>query len=142
LFTTYEGHQSRFAFTLALPTVLESNNFTVACFYIQPRFIGVPTEDNFYRAIYLEQRSLKDLVDVIATKSRIEASKVLRTIQINKKGLHILIDDDSVQEIPEGQEMVAEFKEIGLGLSEGQEPGDFEFAETFESEGYELRLLF
>jgi hypothetical protein len=98
------------------------------------------------------QRSLKDLVNGIAMKCGIEATKILRTIRINKQGLTILFDDDTVLELPEQQDMVAEFTEMrpkspmrrewDSVATEIQVDGDIDIANTRQSEGYELRLLY
>jgi hypothetical protein len=98
------------------------------------------------------QRNLADLVNGIATKSGVEPSKVLRTIRINTKGLSILMDDETVVELPEGQDMVAEFRrmrppspmkrEWNSGPTDIQVDGDSEVIHTVQSEGYELRLVF
>jgi len=124
----------------------------VACFYVQPRFVGKPPEDSYYRAVYLMQRTLKDLVNGIAMKCDVEATKVLRTLRINKQGLNIIFDNESVEELPEGQDMVAEFNEIrpkspmrrewDAGPTDVQVDGDIDVATTIQSEGYELRLLY
>ncbi|EOD48106.1 putative cp2 transcription factor protein [Neofusicoccum parvum UCRNP2] len=124
----------------------------VACFYVQPRFVGRPPEDNYYRAVYLMQRTLKDLVNGIAMKCKLEPTKVVRTIRINAKGLAIALDDGDVQEISEGQDMTAEFQEIHAdspmkrewdsGPTDVQVDGDVGVIETTTTSGYELRLLF
>jgi hypothetical protein len=98
------------------------------------------------------QRTLKDLVNGIATKCSVEPTKVLRTLRINKQGLNILLDDDSVVELQEGQDMVAEFiairphspmkREWDSGPTDIQVDGDIDVATTVQSEGYELRLLY
>jgi len=114
--------------------------------------VGKPSEDSYHRAVYLMQRTLKDLVNGIAMKCGVEATKVLRTIRINKQGLNILFDDESVLELPEGQDMVAEFTEMRPKSpmrrewdsvpTEIQVDGDIDVANTMQSEGYELRLLY
>merc|ERR1712230_114832 len=124
----------------------------VACFYVQPRFTGRVPEDNYYRAIYLMQRTLKDLVNGIASKCNVEPTKVLRTLRINKQGLNILLDDESVVELQEGQDMVAEFLEMrphspmkrewDSGPTDVQVDGDIDVATTVQSDGFELRLLY
>lgn len=98
------------------------------------------------------QRTLKDLVNGIATKSNIEPTKVLRTVRVNKAGLNILMDDESVVEIPEGQDMIADFSEMrpqepmkrewDAGPTDIQVDGDVDVISTLQSEGYELRLLY
>jgi len=96
------------------------------------------------------QRTVQDLVNGIAIKSGVEPSKVLRTLRINSKGLTIIVDDETVVELPEGQEMVAEFQELRSHSPMKREwdsgPTDIqvdgEVTQATQSEGYELRLLF
>ena len=126
----------------------------VACFYIQPRVAGHTTGDNFHRALYLYRRTLKDFINAAATKCNIEPTEVLRTFRVSRNGLHILFDDDCIRELPEGQDMTAEFSEIqpdspirptrewDAGPTDVQCDGDLPTAENVSSTGYELRLLF
>ncbi|EUC49729.1 hypothetical protein COCMIDRAFT_22708 [Bipolaris oryzae ATCC 44560] len=126
----------------------------VACFFVQPRLAGRQPEDNYFRAVYLMDRTVKELVTGIAMKLKIEPSKVTRTIRVNQKGLQILMDDDAVSRIPEQQDMTAEFHEIGTppahsmkrewdaGPTDIQVDGDISVTENVHSTGYELRLLF
>ncbi|KAF2399897.1 hypothetical protein EJ06DRAFT_538154 [Trichodelitschia bisporula] len=124
----------------------------IACFYVQPRFVGRPPEDNYYRAVYLMQRNLHDFIHGIAVKCKVEPHKVLRIVRINKQGLNILLDDQSVVELPEGQDMVAEFQEFrshspmkrewDTNPDNVQADGDMDLVNTVQSEGYELRLLY
>ncbi|KAF2144709.1 uncharacterized protein K452DRAFT_145703 [Aplosporella prunicola CBS 121167] len=124
----------------------------IACFYVQPRFAGRPFEDDYYRAVYLMQRTLKDLVNAISMKCNIEPTRVVRTLRVNTKGLSILLDDEAVQELPEGQDFIAEFQEItsqspmkrewDAGPSDIQVDGEVGATETTSTSGYELRLLF
>jgi hypothetical protein len=98
------------------------------------------------------QRTLKDFVNGIAAKCNVEATRVLRTLRINKQGLNILLDDESIVELPEGQDMIAEFfdmrphspmkREWDAGPTDIQVDGDIDVATTVQSEGYELRLLY
>lgn len=120
---------------------------------MQPRIAGKQPEDNYFRAVYLMERTVKALVSGIAMKLRIEPTKVARTIRINQKGLQILLDDEAVQEIPEQQDMTAEFHEIippqpplkrewDAGPTDIQVDGDMPVIENVHSTGYELRLLY
>lgn len=98
------------------------------------------------------QRTAKDLVHAVARKCNIEPTAVLRTLKINKNGLPIFVDDDFVREIPEGQDMVAEFtrihtpsprkREWDAGPTDIQVDGDVSVIENVNSEGYELKLLY
>ncbi|KAE8839073.1 hypothetical protein HRS9139_03456 [Pyrenophora teres f. teres] len=126
----------------------------VACFFVQPRLAGRQPEDNYYRAVYVMSRTVKELVTAIAMKINIEPTKVTRTVRVNQKGLQILMDDEAVNRIPEQQDMSAEFHEIGTppvhsikhdwdtGSKEIQVDGDISVTENVHSTGYELRLLF
>jgi hypothetical protein len=126
----------------------------VACFFVQPRIAGKQPEDNYFRAVYLMERTVKALVASIAMKIDIEPTQVTRTIRVNQKGLRILMDDDAINAMPEQQDMAAEFYEIGTppaqhmkrewdaGPTDIQVDGDISVVENVHSTGYELRLLF
>tara|TARA_R110002003_G_scaffold76_1_gene6978 strand:- start:49170 stop:51050 length:1881 start_codon:yes stop_codon:yes gene_type:complete len=126
----------------------------VACFFVQPRIAGRQPDDNYYRAVYLMERTVKALVSGIAMKISVEPTKVTRTVRVNQKGLQILMDDDAISAIPEQQDMTAEFHEIGTppvhhlkrewdaGPTDIQVDGDVSVIENVNSTGYELRLLF
>ena len=125
----------------------------MACFFVQPRIAGKQPDDNYFRAVYLMERTLKELVACIARKINIEPTKVTRTIRVNQKGLQILLDDAGVQAIPEQQDMAAEFLEIippaqpmkrewDAGPTDIQVDGDISVIENVNSTGYELRLLY
>jgi hypothetical protein len=98
------------------------------------------------------QRTLKDLVHGVAVKSGVEPSKILRTLHVNTKGLTVLFDDETVVQLPEGQDMIAEFheskpqsptkREWDIGPTEVQVDGDLDVVQNVQSEGLELRLLF
>lgn len=83
----------------------------IACFYILIKVMGTAPENDYYRAVYLMERSVKDLIKSIATKCQVDPTRVTRTIRVNTKGLKIMVDDEVVQELPEGQDMEVEFSE-------------------------------
>lgn len=126
----------------------------VACFYVQPRVSGRQPADNLHRAIYLMNRTVKDFVNALAAKCDLEPMKVLRTMRISRSGLHILFDDECIRELPEGQDMTAEFCEIqtdspaklrrewDAGPTDLQVDGELPTTEDASTSGYELRLLF
>ncbi|KAH0356628.1 hypothetical protein KCU81_g876, partial [Aureobasidium melanogenum] len=119
------------------PTSLLLNaptNLVMACFYLQSRAQGKGPEDNYYRAVYLPQRTLKEFVSAAATKFDIESQKVVRTVRINQKGIQILMDDEAVREMPEGQDMKAEFATVDVQQGQWQSRSP--------SSGYELRLSY
>nr|POE98217.1 isoform 2 of grainyhead-like protein 2 like [Quercus suber] len=127
----------------------------VACFYIQYQFTGRPFNDPYHRAIYLTRRSLKDFVLEVARKCDIESTRVLQTVHVNKKGLHILFDDDCIRELPEGQDMTVEIteaeahsippragREWDVAFTDVHSDGDLTFVENAGGTSYELKLLF
>ncbi|MCJ1323050.1 hypothetical protein MMC15_008401 [Xylographa vitiligo] len=84
----------------------------VACFYVLIKVCGKTTDDDYYRAVYLFSRTVEDLVQSIAAKCDINPSRVHRTLRINPRGLKIVVDNEVVRELPEGQDMAVEFTEI------------------------------
>jgi hypothetical protein len=82
-----------------------ANHIQVACFYVRSKYA---TKD-YYRAIYLMQRTVKDLVNGISEKFQIDPTRVTRVTHINSRGLQIVVDEDVVRELPEGQDMIVEF---------------------------------
>ncbi|KAK4695995.1 hypothetical protein P7C71_g1845, partial [Lecanoromycetidae sp. Uapishka_2] len=95
----------------------------IACFYILIKVPGDVPENDYYRAVYLMERTVKDLVMSIAIKCGVDPAQVTRTLRINPKGLKIMVDDDLVREIPEGQDMVVEFAEMASNVGLKQESG-------------------
>ncbi|RDW86312.1 grainyhead-like protein [Aspergillus mulundensis] len=82
----------------------------IACFYV--RF---PTtdqnQDDYYRAVYLTERTARDLMEKISVKQRIDPQRIMRVLLVKENGLRIMVDDDVVRELPDGQDMVAEISE-------------------------------
>lgn len=123
----------------------------VACFYVHPKFAGQASQEHFYRAIYLYQRTVKDFERVMATKCGVEPTSILRTVRA-VNGRLVLFDDECVVELPEGQDMTANFVPIDLdtpakslrdwdsGPSDVQCDGDIPTIQNVNSSGYELRL--
>ncbi|THY25817.1 hypothetical protein D6D01_04869 [Aureobasidium pullulans] len=113
----------------------ERANKPLACFYLQPRVHGKAPEDNYYRAVYLLQRNLNDFVSAAAVKFGIEPQKIVRTVRINPKGIQILMDDEAIRELPEGQDMKAEFAPVDVQQNQWH-------SRPNASSGYELRLVY
>lgn len=89
---------------------------TVACFYLGLRDNKECFPD-FYRAIYLTERTLRELVKKITEKQDIDLSRVDRIFYANQAGLRIIVDDDVVSHIPDGQNMIVD-------ICEGPNHGD------------------
>jgi hypothetical protein len=122
----------------------------VACVYVQPRISSKPSSD-YYRAIYLMNRTYKDFVNAIALKCDIEPTDVIRTVHVSRNGLQVLFDDDCVRELSEGQDMIAEFEEVAESPGmvgdawndvDLQCDGDITTLHNIATSGYELRLRF
>jgi hypothetical protein len=55
------------------------------------------------------QRTVKDLVNKISEKFQIDPTRVTQVTHIDSRGLQIVVDEDVVRELPEGQDMIVEF---------------------------------
>ncbi|KAI9798565.1 MAG: hypothetical protein M1833_004702 [Piccolia ochrophora] len=125
----------------------------LACIYILAKENSTFSEREIYRAVYLMQRTAKDLINGIASKLDIEPTRVLRTIHVNRKGLKIDVDDDVVQHLPEGQDMVITLvpiksdpvslkREWDCGPTDIQVDGDVITSHDVKSNGFEMELTF
>ncbi|KAL4897055.1 CP2 transcription factor-domain-containing protein [Aspergillus ambiguus] len=83
----------------------------IACFYVRfPR--GDQVQDDYYRAVYLTERTVGDLMRQISMKQRIDPDRIVRVLHVKKdNGIKIMVDDDVVRELPDGQDMVVEIDE-------------------------------
>jgi hypothetical protein len=121
-----------------------------ACFYVQCRDPNHPTKPEYYRAIYLMQRTLKDFTNSIASKWGIEPTKIARTLRVLERGVQVEVDDDVIRELNEGQDIVMEITEIQIPIKREWEmsldvPVDSQTGSSqniTHVEAYELRLLF
>jgi hypothetical protein len=77
----------------------------VACFYI--RFLN-EGKDDYYRALYLTERTVRNFIVKIAEKREVDPDRIVRIVSVNRSGLETIVDDDIVQRVPEGQDMLAE----------------------------------
>jgi hypothetical protein len=105
----------------------------VACLYM--RF---PENDSggYYRAVYLTERTTRDLAEKIAQKQCVNPDRIVRVTHVNQAGLRIMMDDDVVRELPEGQDMAAEFAEVPAPMPTSDAGVDV------ASTGYEVTLSF
>ncbi|KAF3386504.1 Grainyhead-like protein 2, partial [Penicillium rolfsii] len=81
----------------------------IACFYV--RFAGTDQQPDYYRAIYLTERTVRDLMRKISEKNHLDPSRIVRILHVNQNGLRIMVDDDVVRELPEGQDMIVDIYE-------------------------------
>ncbi|KAK4247172.1 CP2 transcription factor-domain-containing protein [Corynascus novoguineensis] len=92
----------------------------VACFYVALRRSsstdtagGQAVHQELHRAVYLMQRSARDLVARLAAKWRFDAARVVRTVHVvEPRGLEVEVDDDVVRQLPEGLDMTLEIVEV------------------------------
>ena len=89
-----------------------------ACVYVRARDPGSSRPaDSLYRAVYLRERSVGELVRAITRKFNVDAGRVGRVCRVDTRGRRILVDEDVVQELPEGQDLMVEFRDApGVGL--------------------------
>lgn len=97
------------------------------------------------------RRDLKEFINAVATKCGIEPTRVIRTTWVNQKGLNVIVDDEVIQELPEGQDMTIEF--IGVEakpaspkasvVTDARE-GQHQFSTIVDTSptGYELKLRY
>ncbi|RAL06492.1 uncharacterized protein BO97DRAFT_409609 [Aspergillus homomorphus CBS 101889] len=71
-----------------------------ACFYI--RF---PNND-YYRAIYVKERTIVELQSQISRKAQINICRIFFQISAGRKRL---ANDELLRQIPDGQDIIAEF---------------------------------
>lgn len=115
----------------------ERTNKPVACIYALIKTPLSPANDDCYQAVYLAERSVTELVNKLAVKCGIDPRRINRTVQVNHKGLKIMVDNAVVRELPEGQDMVVEFSEIRSEMALKQEQ-----ASPVNTTNLELRLRF
>jgi hypothetical protein len=122
----------------------------VACFYVVQREPGAnpAAKKEYYRAVYLAERTVHDLRARLSSKWGLDADQVVKVVHVTGNGLQVEVDDDVVNEIPEGQDMVLEVAK--WERPPAQVKREWEMAVDDESdaegeegprEGVELRLL-
>lgn len=87
----------------ASPTV--QRNILVACFFVRAFISDTISRSDPFTAIYLSGLTASDLTRRIAVAASIDPARVLRVIWRSAKGINIIVDDDVVANIPEGQDM-------------------------------------
>jgi DNA primase catalytic subunit len=67
------------------------------------------------------QRTVKDLIYNISRKFDIDPHRVTQVTHVNSRGVHIMVDEDMVRELPEEQDMIVEFVRVQTGQPVNQE---------------------
>ena len=118
------------------------------CIYILPSASGAPIESPYYRAVYLAERTQACLSSSIALKCGVPAANVMRIVRVDSRGLNIVVDDEFVKEMKEGQDMKVELVESSTQMLS---PPNSEWTSEVQMEnetkptltkGWELRLLY
>ena len=66
---------------------------------------AIDSSNDIYYAVYVPARTANALTMAIATKMGIDPTSVIRTTIINKRGLHLALDDEVAREMLEKQDM-------------------------------------
>lgn len=53
-------------------------------------------------------------MDKISLKQQIDPRRIVRILLVRENGLKIMVDDDVVRELPDGQDMVAEIADMSV----------------------------
>lgn len=93
----------------------------IAGVYIRPVGFKHITQIDHYIAVYLFERTACDLTRRIAEAVSIETGEVGQTTWSTVKGLTILVDDDVVANMMEGQEMQVEAKSTATRSDSGRQ---------------------
>jgi hypothetical protein len=121
----------------------------VACLYVRLKDAG----NEYYRAVYVMQRTVKDLIYNISRKFDVDPHQITQVTHVNSRGVHIMVDEDMVRELPEGQDMIVEFvpvqtdqpvkqEFIALAATEAMVDGEITPAEVWISDPLEMWLNF
>lgn len=77
---------------------------------------GEPPSEPYYRAVYLQERSLIGFTQAVSLKRNISPDKISEVILTREFGtLQIKVDDEVISDILEGQDMLADFSKIHGG---------------------------
>ncbi|RFU28406.1 hypothetical protein B7463_g7957, partial [Scytalidium lignicola] len=119
-----------------------------ACFYLLRRDQSKTEKHEYYRAVYVRQRTLKDFMEATAMKWNLDPTKIHRMVHVLKRGLHIDMDDDVMRELAEGQDLIMEIhKTSSHPVKREWEMSvdgavDNDQQDNVHTEGYELKFFF
>lgn len=124
----------------------------VACFYIARR-PATGEKKELHRAIYLHKRSLAEFAARIAAKWGIDSNKIVRTVHALESGLDVEMDDDVIEALSEGQDMLLDVVEVEttvpqpkreweMAVDEPEEETSSAHSVLRTTTGFELRLTF
>ncbi|KAK6505273.1 hypothetical protein TWF481_007184 [Arthrobotrys musiformis] len=118
----------------------------IMCIYVLNTMASTGAEQNYYKAVYLRERSETCLTNQIAIKCGLDPTHIRRVIRVDARGLHSIVDDEVVREMKEGQDMKVQFLDISNAMLS---PPQTEWAPEMNEEpkdlfdkGWEMRLCF
>lgn len=126
----------------------------IACFYIARRHPSEPEKRELHRAVYLTQRSISEFVSRVSSKWAIDTSAVTKVVRVLESGLEIEVDDDVIQALSEGQDMLLEIAEVDRSVPQPKREWEVMAVDGADGDrgsthsafrtttGYELRLTF
>lgn len=92
----------------------------VACLYLRfPK--SEAYKDDHYRAVYLSERSVRDLMEKVSLKGCIDPTRIVRVLHVTQNGLEVMVDDDVVRQLPDGQDMEVEVSEASKPADDSQQ---------------------
>ncbi|KAI9046087.1 uncharacterized protein KD926_003925 [Aspergillus affinis] len=93
---------------------------SAVCFYVRFHH-DWKRQDQYHRALYLKERTVHDLTMQICRKQNMDPDSVARVLHVNPGGLKVIIDDDVVQQLPDGQDMMAEITRASRPTAPGKD---------------------
>jgi hypothetical protein len=99
---------------------------------------AIDPSNDIYFAVYVSTRTASSLTMAIAAKMGLDPSSIIRTTIINKRGLHLALDDEVAREMLEKQDMRVAVRETEFQT--GQDHPDNMAVE--KQSGLELFLAF
>ncbi|KGO69282.1 CP2 transcription factor [Penicillium italicum] len=110
--------------TSTISSMSERLSKPVACFYVKLKSDD-PSSNLLYRAIYPRERTVYELKKHIFEGDSAIVVSCLRVFYINRAGLKVEVDDNFVEHIAEGQDMIAECEDAPplLGSTSCSSPG-------------------
>lgn len=92
------------------------------CFYLRFLQNGVQ-QDDYHTAVYLAEPTVQELVTKISQKQKFSRDHRVDVFHVNPNGMKIILDDDVVQRIPDGQDMTAELFELATSDKKATDGG-------------------
>ncbi|KAF3918391.1 hypothetical protein ABW20_dc0103190 [Dactylellina cionopaga] len=118
----------------------------IMCVYVLNSMAPSGLEQNYYKAIYLRERTEACLTGQIALKCGVDPSHIRRVIRVDARGLHSIVDDDVVREMKEAQDMKVQFLDISNAMLSPPQtewgPEMNEESKDLFNKGWEMRLCF